>query len=108
MEPEKKSYPVNTEKISLSIHNKGNEQVVYGTPYQMEIEKEGQWYTLAFKEGVAFNEIALVLKPGATNPEEISLQVVDYAFKPGKYRILKQIFLPDDQTTWLSAEFTLE
>lgn len=85
-----------TQSITLILENKTDKEIAYGKEFSLEKEQDGQWYKVPFKEEVAFIEIAMLLKPYESSEEEINLSYFKN-LQPGKYRVVKTIYLDDDK-----------
>ena len=103
METEQESYPLGTETIKVAITYIAEEgEGSYGFGYGIERQLEdGEW------EGVPidFSVIALaaILQPGETGELTVDLYPEQYAYTPGRYRVVKT-----DTNPAYYAEFTLE
>ncbi|WP_226536192.1 immunoglobulin-like domain-containing protein [Fictibacillus halophilus] len=103
----KSLYTVNTKQMKLFIKNKGETLIHTGTPYQVDIYKDGSWYKVPFKEDIGFIMVGIVLKPGTTYEETIGLESLDLNMIPGKYRVIKEFHADGKQIT-LATEFQMK
>ncbi|WP_353948483.1 immunoglobulin-like domain-containing protein [Sporolactobacillus sp. Y61] len=73
MKTGRSTYPVHTERITVTLVNRTGKTLSYGLSYQIEKYQEGTWFQIPFRDDVAFIEIARLLKPGQMAEEDISL-----------------------------------
>ncbi len=111
---EQSEYPVGTKEIQLNIENNSEYEASYVPYFILEVEMEDTWKELPFQSGEEFfEEIAYLLPPGKKAQEVIDLDRFDFKWKPGKYRIVKTIYVNNGSTGnagdyyLFSAEFTL-
>lgn len=97
---------LNSEGATIILSNNTDSVLEYGTPYEIEIKKEDEWYKINI-EG-AFTLPLFHLPPN--NKEEIEINFIYlYGRLPkGTYRIIKKFYLPDkNQGITLAKEFNL-
>lgn len=117
MELPQQTYPMDTDRISLTIRNLGTKAVSYGAgDITVEVEKDGVWYLLPYVRG----ELDIRnIPPGYDSQEIVSLQYQEpddtingtvpevetqsYDYRPGHYRI----GFETPEMGWASAEFDL-
>jgi hypothetical protein len=88
---EESDYSWGTTSINLLIENQGTMSVEFGSRYSIEKLQNGQWYKIPFKKRVAFNTMLYNLNPNSTYKQKIDLSSLDYGFKVGKFRVVKEI-----------------
>ncbi|MDP4106912.1 MAG: hypothetical protein Q8935_18405 [Bacillota bacterium] len=88
MQLEHPIYDVMTDKMTLQINNKG-EPLSFGSRYDIEIFKDGSWYTIPFKDDIDFSMIGINLGRDQTYKSTISLKTLKYNLTPGHYRVIK-------------------
>ena len=93
-------------ELDLVIENKTDDEYVYGYVFELEVEKDEDWYRVPFKDNVAFIEIGIILKPKSNNNENIKLDTCFGELKKGKYRIVKE-FYKDEEKKKVFVEFSL-
>ena len=75
-------------ELDLVIENKTDDEYVYGYVFELEVEKDENWYRVPFKDNVAFIEIGIILKPKSNNNENIKLDTCFGELKKGSKWIL--------------------
>jgi hypothetical protein len=75
-----------TDKGKVEIINEGEGAYQYGKFYQLEVQKNGQWYYARKIESFAFTMVAILLPGGSSNTEEYDLSHYG-TLKPGEYRL---------------------
>lgn len=98
--------------LSVTWHNETLYEAIYGAPYVIERQENGQWVSCATSDEVSFIAIAYVLKAEGSNSETYSLKAPYRADQPGLYRIRSECYLQSgkegSEKRELTAEFTLE
>ena len=89
MQTEKQQYKTTDSKITLLIKNESMEDVFFGAAFSVEKNIDGVWYTVPFKEDIAFIEIAYILPPGKEMTETKSMELLQEKLEPGTYRLLQ-------------------
>lgn len=97
------TYSPDVETIHVAIANETEEELFYGVAFSVEYLDEDEWVVFPFEEEMAWREIALSLKPGAGNTEEITMTLFEHDFEPGTYRVIKEVAGKP-----LTAEFEIE
>ncbi|MPQ33926.1 hypothetical protein E4V42_21230 [Clostridium estertheticum] len=108
MSTEKANYKSSIQKIKLTITNNGNEIVTFGHDYSLEKNKKGKWVDIPFKKNTAFIASMGLLNPKKKREEIILLNMSDFTFKAGKYRIIKAFSTEDKKNINISCDFTIE
>ncbi|MGC4378348.1 immunoglobulin-like domain-containing protein [Fictibacillus sp. Mic-4] len=103
---EKASYPSSVKEIAVMIKNYGPD-IVFGTSYQVEKYINGSWYAIPFKKDVGFTEIAIILKTNDTYRQKVGADLLDYRLTEGKYRIVKEFSVGNNEKLNLAAEFKI-
>jgi hypothetical protein len=85
------SYPVDTSAISLSIKNKGAEEVYYGMDYSIEKSTGETWEVVPATKDMVFIDLAQSLAANAEQEFVIDLSSLDPRLDEGLYRIVKNI-----------------
>lgn len=96
-------YKSDTETIHVTLANETEEELFYGVAFSIEYLDEDAWVVFPFEEEMAWREIALILQPGETNREEITMTLFEHDFEPGTYRVIKEVAGKP-----LTAEFEIE
>ena len=63
-------------ELDLVIENKTDDEYVYGYVFELEVEKDENWYRVPFKDNVAFIEIGIILKPKSNNRDGVPIKYV--------------------------------
>ena len=95
------------ENITLNIYNKGPSTVSYGSPYTIEVFRDGQWVELPFIEDLAWLSNSVLLPPNENHNSSISFKHLDADIIQGqRYRVIKTFSKEDRQRKiTLAAEF---
>ncbi|MEJ8544711.1 immunoglobulin-like domain-containing protein [Brevibacillus borstelensis] len=107
MNAEHPSYSVSTDKITVKIKNAGPATLTFGTPYKLEKREQGTWYEVPFRSDVAFTDVGILLKPGDTYEDHISMSTHDFTATKGEYRMIKTLYANRKEIT-LAAAFQIE
>ena len=78
-------------KTKVVIANNTKEQIIAGQVYFVEFKEENTWKRLNINEGVVFDLIAYNINAFSSREFEVNFKVTPYNFKPGKYRISKEV-----------------
>lgn len=96
--------------VTVTMFNNTKDTIVTGMHYYIERMEANQWKKAPL-EGIAFNDIGLVLKPNNTKNFEKRLYKDQINYTAGKYRIVKYYIKSDYLKTkdkfYLYAEFNI-
>lgn len=87
-------YPVideRMESISCMISNHTGEDLEFGTEYALEVKGGEAWYQVPFPENMGWEAVAIVLPDGESFGKVINLEMMEYTFRDGEYRIVMRI-----------------
>jgi hypothetical protein len=84
-------YGNDIERITCFLQNNTDKEYMYGEPYAIERFINGIWYQIPFPENSGWNALGYILLPKSTATIYVSLSYLDYKFKDGTYRIVKNI-----------------
>lgn len=106
----KKGTLTNT-SVTLLLENKSEMEILYGTYFILEKEKDGSWYEMPVTKNVAYEDIGYKLDIGDKDEIVTEWGWVYGQADPGKYRIIK--IIPDMTTEngdeyYLAAEFEIK
>lgn len=79
------------DNMVYTIKNNGSEEAVFGTVYHIEMYIRDQWYTVPFKEDIAFNSLAYTVKGQSEMSQSIWLDALYRPLKQGRYRLIKGV-----------------
>ena len=81
------SYPVGTEEITATWHNRASEDMIYGAPFQLQKWDSGQWTEMEPIDKLLFLLWGAILRPGESG--EVTYDVGHYygPLQAGRYRI---------------------
>lgn len=95
----------------VELYNDTNQEYQFGEYYDIQVQKDGQWYSLQTKNEIAFEAVAIGLKEGSSCTWDVNWEYAYGALPEGKYRIVKDIMdyrAPGDYTKYyLAAEFEI-
>lgn len=95
---------------TLILKNNSNNNIQYGTPYEIEIKKDNVWHKIDVQ--LNFNMPVFVLKPSELEQIELNWEAGYGELDLGEYRIIKSIDIEKDNETferyYISAEFTIK
>lgn len=101
--------------IETSITNTSQQDYEYGDYYYIEVNKEGEWYTLIHSDAVFLNNPQLkdfghVLRAGHEMQETFSIDMLGVTLHPGDYRLVKTFLSQGTpyQEVSLAFPFTVE
>lgn len=86
----KEQYNTTDQTITVLFQNNSDKEFTYGAAFSLEKNIDGTWYSLPFKEGTAFIEIAYILPAHKTTSETYSLALLKDKLSAGHYRIVQQ------------------
>jgi hypothetical protein len=100
-------------KAKLVITNNTNEQALAGLEYSVDVYQENKWKRL--KLYIMFDLIGIELKPLSSRELDVNFKSLPYTnkiqpynYKPGRYRIIKEIISSDKKRHFISTEFTVK
>ena len=108
MSTEKVNYKSSIQRIKLTITNNGNSLVTLGSNYSLEKNKNGKWVDIPFKKNINFIAASRMLNPKKKYEEIIFLNMSDYTFDTGSYRIIKVVYTKGKKNINISCDFTIE
>ena len=95
---------------TLILKNNSDVEVEYGTPYEIEIKKDGEWHKINVE--LNFNLPAYILKSNTSEEMELKWENGYGKLATGDYRIIKTIDMEKEdgtfETFYVSTEFTIE
>lgn len=98
--------------LSVTWHNETAQEAIYGAPYVIERQEDGNWVSCAVRDEIAFISIGYVLPARGSTEESYSLKDPYLADQPGLYRIRSECYIQsgkeESQKRELTAEFVLE
>ncbi|SDH69110.1 hypothetical protein SAMN05192534_10992 [Alteribacillus persepolensis] len=89
-ETNKETYTAD-EVISLSLKNNTSNAISFGTPYAIEVFKDGKWMRTSLTDDLMFTQQTITLSPGETYKTTVDLNLFKEKIKPGFYKIVKQV-----------------
>ena len=96
-------------KAKIVITNNTKEHILAGEIYYVDFKEENTWKRLNINDGVIFDLIGIDINAFTTRELEINFKVTPYNFKPGKYRISKEVTQTSKKKEILiSTEFIVE
>ena len=96
-------------KAKLVIANNTKEHILAGLMYFVDIKEENTWKRLNINEDILFESIGIDIKAFTARELEVNLKITPYNFKPGTYRISKEVTQTSNKKEILiSTEFTVE
>jgi hypothetical protein len=102
-------YSTDTVEISLTFDNNSGRDLGYGEYFEVQIYKGETWMTIPFKKSHVVHDIAILWPSGKAQKAKCDLTDLNYKIKPGRYRIVWEIFDPNGQgQSNLTAEFKVE
>ncbi len=84
-------YDKSIDEIHVTIINGSAEEIDYGVPWEMEVFQDGQWMAIPFVPETVWTEPLYLMMPGGTDQFIVRLDLLDYRFHEGEYRVLKEI-----------------
>nr|DAL60783.1 MAG TPA_asm: protein of unknown function (DUF4969) [Caudoviricetes sp.] len=95
---------------TLVLTNNSAKNFQYGTPYEIEIKKDGEWHHINVE--LDFTMPAYGIKPGESNEIEINWKHGYGKLAKGTYRIIKEIDYEYEEGKYetfnVAVEFTIE
>lgn len=99
-------------EAKLIISNSSQDLITFGERYSIEYLNGQDWTETSALNNIAFTDMGYRMKPGNSEEYSIHLQPKPFDYKPGKYRINKEITLgrspKTDKSINLYAEFVVE
>lgn len=96
------------ETVTLIITNLSSKTYMYGAPYELEVARNGEWYTYPPKEDLSWILIVYMFESDGTSEETITLYSYYGELKPGTYRIVKSFSTEDSENGVAYALFEVE
>jgi hypothetical protein len=95
-----------SESVILNINNIGSSTLTYGSRYNIEEFRDGQWVELPFIKDLAWTSNSVILSPNDNHNSSIFFKSIDANIKQGHlYRIIKIFRTEDNREITLAAEF---
>lgn len=89
--------------LTYTIVNNSPHTIAFGAPYDIQINKNGQWITPEWMKDLVWIMILYTLEPGKTFSQTIELPE---DIEPGHYRLVKEVMIESiDAKLTLTAEF---
>ncbi|MPQ45185.1 immunoglobulin-like domain-containing protein [Clostridium tarantellae] len=95
------------EDITLILENKTQYEYYYGEYFNLEIELDNSWYKVPLDKNLDFKDLAIILKENSKSSDIIKLSKHFTNLPEGKYRIVKSLYL-DDEETIIVAPFEIK
>lgn len=96
-------------KAKLVIANNTKEHILAGLEYFVDIKEENTWKRLNINEGIIFESIGIDIQAFTARELEVNLKILPYNYKPGKYRITKELVVTSNKKKIsVSTEFFVE
>lgn len=93
--------------ITVAIGYFAKNSGIYGDSYILEININGEWFSLPESKNAIFFDVGLSMEKGKTYYWSTDLNQLYKQLNPGLYRILKDITICG-QTYYISADFTID
>lgn len=97
------------ESVIAELINQTDMEMVYGKQYTLEKLDGDKWYVVPYKQGIAFEDIGIILKANETGSVEFKLSEHFNALENGDYRIILDLYVSDPASSitkvTVSAEF---
>lgn len=98
-----------SDSLQLKLSNVSNETIIYGEAYTMEVFRDDSWEKLpVLAEDYGFIEIAYELEPGESRFMDIDFAWLYGELQKGRYKMIKEIYLPDGRVYSVPAEFEIQ
>lgn len=101
-------------KATLILENHTDNDYLYGNPFSIEKEENGNWYKLKPINELSFDLIAYILKAKDSLEIELDWKYGYGELSAGKYRIIKDVFINteepigEEDMVYIAAEFVIE
>jgi len=101
---------VDTNEITLIFENKSDIDYFYGMISYIEIESDGNWYSIPVKENVYWTMLGYPIPAQSSSEQVFPIHTYFDNLEIGKYRIVKKISMTDDpqNSSYIFAEFVVE
>lgn len=77
---------VASERVEFEAKNTRNEEMCYSHIAHLEVQRDGQWYSIPYRDDVAFTmELPCIAAGGSVDIAEL-LEIRNYDYVPGHYR----------------------
>lgn len=95
------------ESATVVFRNNSEYNVSYGTPYELEIKKDGKWHEINVE--LFFTMPLMSLKPGESIDLEFNWAESYGELAKGEYRIIKNVTVESTspEKIYVAAEFTI-
>ncbi|MCL2477531.1 immunoglobulin-like domain-containing protein [Candidatus Bathycorpusculum sp.] len=110
---EVKENSVSNTGLTLTIKNMGMTEYLYGSPYVIEQQVDGEWRQPPYIiENIAWTMIGYILEGNSTQEKEVDWTVVYGELSPGNYRITKDFSYMQSSGDYVdyiaSVDFTVD
>ncbi len=78
-------------KAKIVITNNTKEHVLAGTLYLIDFYEDNIWKRLDLNKNIVFEAIGYDINAFSSREFEVNLKILPYDYKPGKYRIIKDV-----------------
>ncbi|HOP12001.1 MAG TPA: hypothetical protein PK629_10970 [Oscillospiraceae bacterium] len=105
---------VDTEEITFIIENKSDKTYGYSKDVHLQKKINGKWTIIPTLENTAFEADLISISPSGIGELPFQISAFYGSLSAGKYRILKEIYLLDDNLCvidtgyYIAAEFEIE
>lgn len=90
------------EFVEVELRNNSNSHLEYGSNYGIEVFKENKWMEVSL-ENLDFTLGLVSLAP----KEEVTFRFELDFLEPGKYRLIKEVFMEDKQVYLITDSFNI-
>lgn len=96
--------------VTLILTNNSDRKIQYGSPYEIEIKKNGEWYKINAK--LNFTLPLFILEPKEKNEFKLNFEEGYGKLPSGTYRVIKKIDKEKEDglfdSFYVSTEFTIK
>lgn len=101
------SYKIPIESIHFTMINNSDDVIEFGTSYSLQRNTDNGWVDIPYKKDVAWTTILLKLSKNQKYEADIHLNIFDYKFGVGEYRVVKYFSTKDKKTLNVNSSFAL-
>ena len=77
--------------VQFQIENRTNDTVSFGNHVTLEKRMKSEWEDTHGLDAVVFNDILIICAPNCIHTQKIGLDIPEYKYQPGMYRIRKEL-----------------
>lgn len=100
---------VDSSRIVINVVNTSKNEITLSTEFRVEKIEGDYWVNIPYRTEIDWDTKLYTLEPNSAKKMTVGFNLAYGELEPGIYRIVKQLFVHDDKTTYFMAcEFKVE